>query len=268
MTRLALAVALSGMLLVGCTRPSATGFEPTRLRIAGSTSLQPVLESLARAYRSSHPDVLVEIRGGGSAEGLRALRAGEADLAAVSWKPETEEVPREVQAVPFARDGIAIVVHRENPVADLTLLQLRALYSGQVADWATLGGSSGEPLIVSREEGSGDRAAFEALVMGTERVTLNALVMPTAQATTDYVARHPAAIGYSSMAVLPAGVRAIAVEGTPLSRESVETGRYHLGRLVYLYARRPASTAAQGFLDFVLSPAGQAIVAEHHAALR
>ncbi len=268
MTRLALAAVLSGILLAGCAGPATTGSEPTRLRIAGSTSLLPVLGDLAQAYRASHPDVLVDLRGGGSAEGLRALRAGEADLAAVSWKPETEQVPREMQAVPFARDGIAIVVHPENPAMDLTLLQLRALYSGQVSDWAALGGLDAEPLIVSREEESVERAAFEALVMGAERVTLNALVMPTAQAVTDYVARHPAAVGYISMAALSGGVRAVAVEGTPVSRESVETGRYHLGRLVYLYARRPASSAVQGFLSFVLSPAGQAVVAEHHAALR
>ena len=103
------------LLFVSCSgqgNPTAT---PVTVRIAGSTSLQPILSDLAAAYEAQHPNVLVDVRGGGSAIGRDQLRTGDADLIGVSWKPAAEQLPAGVQAVPVARDGIAIVVHPRNP---------------------------------------------------------------------------------------------------------------------------------------------------------
>jgi phosphate transport system substrate-binding protein len=254
-------------LLAGCTGSSAGRAEPVTLHIAGSTSMRPVLEDLAQEYQASHSDVLFAIRGGGSALGIEDLLAGRAEIAAVSWKADGEPDPSGVQAAAIARDGIAIIVHPFNKTPGLTLLQLRALYRGETLDWAELGGPSGEPLIVSREDGSGDRMAFESLVMGDDRVTLNALVMPTAQAMVDYVARHPAAVGYVSLAQIRDDVRFLPVEDALPTSAQVQAGAYHLGRLLYLYVQPSPSGDIRSFLDFALSPAGQAIVARHHAAL-
>jgi phosphate transport system substrate-binding protein len=200
--------------------------------------------------------------------GLQDLRAGTADIAAVSWKAESEPVPPGVQPAPIARDGVVILVHPSNRVPGLTLIQLRGLYRGETLDWTTLGGPSEEPVVISREDGSGDRRAFESLVMDSDRVTLNALVMPTAQAVLDYVARHPAAIGYVSMAQLRDDTRALPIEEVAPSPQQVQSGAYHLGRLIYLYVNKPPSQAVRDFLDFVLSPAGQAVVGRHHVPLR
>jgi phosphate transport system substrate-binding protein len=230
--------------------------------------MKPLLEDLTEAYQVAHPNVQFELHFGDSAAGLQDLRAGLADLAAVSWKVEGETVPRNLEAVPIGRDGLAVVVHPTNRTPGLTLLQLRALYRGETLDWSALGGPSVEPVIISREDGSGDRQAFESLVMGDDRVTLNALVMPSASAVVDYVAGHPAAVGYVSLAQLGDDVRAVPIEDVNPSAEAVQGGAYHLGRLLYLYVRNPRPTAERGFLDFVLSPAGQAIVARHHAPLR
>ena len=259
---------LALVVLMGCAGPLVGGSEPVTLQIAGSTSMRPVLEELAKAYQAIHPDVQFQIRGGGSVLGLQDLRAGKADIAAVSWKAESEPVPSGVQAAPIARDSLVILVHPSNRVPGLTLLQLRALYRGETLDWATLGGLSGEPVVVSREDGSGDREAFESLVMGSDRVTLNALVMPTAPAVADYVARHPAAIGYVSLAQLRDDARGLPVEEVAPTPQQVQAGAYHLSRLLYLYANSFPSTAAREFLDFVLSPAGQAVVGRHHVPLR
>jgi phosphate transport system substrate-binding protein len=254
-------------LLAGCTGSPSGKAEPVTLRIAGSTSMRPVLEDLAQVYEAAHPDVQFEIRGGGSTLGLQDLLAGTADLAAVSWKAENEPDPHGVQAAPVARDGIVIFVHPSNKTPGLTLLQLRALYRGEILDWAELGSSAGAPVVISREDGSGDREAFEALVMGDDRVTLNALVMPTAQAMVDYVARHPATIGYASLAQIRDDVHVLPIEEIVPTAEQVQAGAYHLGRLLYLYVKTSPSGAVRNFLNFVRSPAGQAIVARHHAAL-
>ena len=199
-------------LIAGCATGGLNTPAPVTLRSAGSTSLQPVLEDLAAAYQAGTPNVLIDVRGGGSTIGAQQLRDGRIDLAAVSWQAEGEELPANWRAVPVARDGIAIIVHPSNPLANITALQLRALYRGAILDWAALGGSTSPPVIISREEGSGTRAAFEALAMGGERVTLNALVMPTSQAVVGYVSSHPDAVGYVSSGALTDKVRAVPVE--------------------------------------------------------
>jgi phosphate transport system substrate-binding protein len=189
-------------------------------------------------------------------------------VAAVSWKPDDEEAPSDLQIIPIARDGLAIIVNPQNTITNVTSLQLRALYRGETLNWGAIGGSGGEPIVISREDGSGSRAAFESLAMGGQRVTLNALVMPSSQAVVDYVASHRNAVGYVSTGIVTDTVRAVPVEAIPPTAETVGSGAYRLGRVLYLYAPQPAPPAVQAFLDFVLSPAGQAIVSRRLTPVR
>jgi phosphate transport system substrate-binding protein len=251
--------------LSACTSRGVATPAPAALRIAGSTSMTAALNELAAAYQARQPHVLVDVRGGGSSAGVAELRRGAVDLAAVAWLAPDAAAPTGLNAVPVDRDAVAIIVHPENPVPGLTILQLRALYRGETLDWDTLGGDGGEPLLVSREDGSGTRAAFEALVMGGDRVTLNAIVMPNTSAVADYVARHRTAVGYVSATALNEGVRAVPVEGIAPAATSEA---YHLMRTLYLYMPARPSREARAFVEFVLGPAGQAIIARHHAAIR
>lgn len=255
-------------LLIGCTAGERATPTPSVLRIAGATSLQPALEALAAAYEADHPQVLVEVRGGGTAVGKQFLQRGQADLAAVSWRAPHEAKDGQWQAVPVARDGIAIIVHPSNPITGLTFLQLRAIYRGEILDWGAVGGAGGVPLVTSREEGSGTRAGFEAMVMRGEEVTLNAVVLPTSKAMIDYVASHRNAIGYVSTGALTNRVRVVAVEETMPTPEMLRAGAYPLGRVLYLYAPRTPSPAAKSFMDFALSPSGQAVIGRHLVPIR
>lgn len=259
-----LRLSLALLILAACAPPAPPA--PVTLRVTGSSSMAPLLRDLAAAYSHSRPHVRIEVHGGDMVTGLEELRAGQADLAAVSWQPA--EPPAGLHSVPIGRDAIAVIVHPRNAMPGLTLLQLRALYRGEVLDWRDLGGPEGEPIIISREDGSGTRAAFEAIVMGSDRVTLNALVMPGHAAVADYVASHRLAIGYVSMAALDARVRALPIEDARPTAEDVRSGAYHLSRSLYLYTLSPPTPAAQEFLAFVLSPAGQTIVGRHHISLR
>jgi phosphate transport system substrate-binding protein len=260
--------ALILLLLTSCSRAPGVTVSAAQLRISGSTSMTPLLDELARSYATTHPSVRWEVRGGDSAMGMHDLRAGDVDLAGVSWKDPSATDPDGLLAVPIARDGLVIVVHPSNKVSALTILQLRGLYRGETLDWSAVGGPDAEPEIISREEGSGDREAFESMVMGTDRVTLDALVMPTAQAVADYVSKHPAAVGYISLAQIRDDLRTVPVEGVVATPEQIRAGMYHLSRLLYLYVNSPPSPVVRDFLDFALSPEGQAIVAHHHAPLR
>jgi phosphate transport system substrate-binding protein len=142
------------------------------------------------------------------------------------------------------------------------------LFSGRTIEWDNVGGSPGLVQTVSREDGSGTRDAFEAVVMGNDRVTLTALVMPNSQAVVDYVARDPLAIGYVSMGYLDDRIRVVPVEGLLPTPENVSRGEYHLTREFVILSRPDPSTEVQSFLDFVLSPAGQAIIARRYGRVR
>ncbi len=266
------AVALAWV-LVALVTACVTAISPTPsiLRIAGSTSMEPLLRDLAQAFSSQHPDVSLDIQGGDTALGLELLTRGEVDMAAASWLPT--DMPTHQVATPIAWDGLAIIVHPDNPLEELTLLQLRQLFAGWASRWQDVGAPVVEEegvltiQMLSREDGSGTRAVFEQQVMGGERVTFAARVMPTSQAVVDYVADHPNAIGYVSMALADSRVKVLRVEGLAPGPETVRRG-YHLARPFYLVTRGRPTGYSRTFIDFVLSPAGQSIVGERYGRIR
>lgn len=255
-------------LLAACSAGPALTPAPAHERITGSTSMMPALHELAAAFQAQNPNVFVEVQGGDTANGWEDLRANRADIAALSWWDEATSLPKGYRLVPTAGDAIAIIVHPRNPITNVTTLQIRALFAGEILDWTDLGGGQGEPTIISREDGSGTRAAFEARIMGDRRVTLNALVMPTTQAVADYVAGHTLAVGYVTLDATSERVRAAPVEALLPTRHSVTNDGYHLSRVLYLAVREPASQGVKAFLDFSQSPAGSAIWERHFTAIR
>jgi phosphate transport system substrate-binding protein len=238
--------------------------QPIYLKAAGSTAMAPLLEELATAFHERHTFVTIDINGGGSTLGQQALAAGQVDLGLTSWLPNG--APSGMRSTVVARDGIALIVHPTNPITGLTLLQTRDLFSGRAVDWEQIGGSPVQ--VVSREDGSGTRAAFESIVMGGDQVTLTALVMPNSGAVMDYVARDRHAIGYVSMGYVKRGVRSISVEGLSPAPENVSHGEYHLTRELVILSQPESSPQVQAFLDFALSPAGQAIVTRRYGRVR
>jgi phosphate transport system substrate-binding protein len=250
------------LLLSGCGEPVEPP-PPVYLRIAGSTAMQPLLEELAAAYMQKYSHVTIEVSGGGSRLGLEAVREGHIDIGATSWL-----TPQETRflgengflSAAIARDGLALIVHPANGVKGLTLREARDLLSGRILRWEEIGGAPGEVQAVSREDGSGDREAFESLVMEGKRVTLNAVVMPSSQAVREYVAGQSNAIGYISMGYVNSSVRAVPLEGLLPMPENVSTGEYKLSRDFILLTRPAPPESVKGFIDFVLSPQGQAIV--------
>jgi phosphate transport system substrate-binding protein len=239
---------------------------PVYLKAAGSTTMMPLMKDLAAAFHERQPWVTVDINGGGSALGREVAAAGQVDMGLTSWLPDGP--PAGLQATVVARDGIALIVHPTNPITGLTLIQVHDLFFGSAFDWRAVGGPSSPVQVVSREDGSGTRATFETLVMQGERVTPTALVMPNSQAVVDYVARDPRAVGYVSMGYVNGEVRVVAVEGLLPTPQSVSRGEYHLTRDLVILSRPGASAPVRAFLDFALSPAGQAIVGQHYGRVR
>ena len=264
--------ALAGALLalvVACSQPVVTTEAVYQtIRAQGSTTLSPLLAELAAAYHEQTPPVSVAVDGAGTGYGLEALRTGEADLAMASWLPG--DLSPSWRATPIARDGIAVIVHPDNPIEGLGILQLQDLFSGRTYEWeaAGAGATFGVVQPVSREEGSGTRAAFEQLAMEGQSVTPRAVVVTSSQGVVDYVASHRDAIGYVSTGYLSPGVKALTVEREAPTPEAVRQGSYPLCRELWLVTADPPTAAVQQFLDFVLSPAGQTIAGRHYVAIR
>lgn len=275
-------------ILAACQPPDVAPRRTTVVRIAGSSAMQPVLYELTTAFTRQHPTVRFEVTGGGSTTGEERVMAGQVDLAASTLISPT--VPTTARRTPIGIDGLAIIVHPSNPITTSTMSELQALYSGRVFNWAEVGGPPAEVLLISREDGSGSRQLFEARVMGEEPVALTAVVMPTSDDVVTYVAEHPNAIGYVSRAYVLAalaqlaadttavatpdeaahalGVKVVAIDGQVPTQQAIQTQTYLLSQPLYLVSRTRPTGWLQQFIDFTLSPAGQAIVARYHGRIR
>ncbi len=259
--------------VAGCSRPPEP-VDPVLIRLSGATSMQPVMRELTQAYGKRFSNVAFEFSAVGSAAGLESVARGAADIALVSRElaPNEEVDPRtnerRLVSTLVARDGIAVVVHKDNPVQDLKLSQIREIFEGQFTNWSEVGGADQEITVVSREEGSGTRLSFEDMAMNNHGVTLAALVMPSSEAVREYVAAHPGAIAYLSSGCLGEGVRALEVDGVALTPLAVERGTYPLTRAFLLVTRPDAREQANELVRFARSPAAQAIVRQAYGSAR
>ena len=253
------------LLLAGCSRGAMAPLEPVHLELAGSTSMQPLIEELVQAYGERYRQVSFTLVGGGSLPGIELLRQGQIDIGMASWK---EPDDTSLWSTPIALDGVAVIVHPQNPVNGLTMLQLKDIFFGRVWNWRDVRGQQGEIAVVSREDGSGTRAVFERLVMQGKRVTLTAMVMPNSRAVVEYVAEHPQAIGYVSMGHVSEEVKAVEIEEALPTPDSVRKGEYHLLRPLFLMTRLEPTNEIKGFIDFVLSSTGQSIVGREYGRVR
>jgi phosphate transport system substrate-binding protein len=255
------------LLLAACGEPLATP-EPVALRASGSMSLTPLVSDLAEAFHDRSALVTLGVEGLGTQFGLRALEAGETDIALAAYLPPGLEGRWQTTAI--ARDGMAIIVHPSNPLEGLGLLQLQDLFGGRAYEWIAVGGpvSQGEVQPVSREDGSGMRAAFEALVMIDRPVTPMAVLVPSPEAVVAYVAEQRGAIGYVSMAEVTPAVKVLKVEGALPTPETASRGSYPLTHELWLVTAEPPLEEVRAFVEFALSAAGQEIVGRRYGRVR
>ena len=246
-----------GVVLV-CT--GCKGTSGRSVSLLGSTSIQPFAEILAERYAKSYPGRSVEVQGGGSTAGLQAAESGLTDIGMCS-RSLTAKESLLFTSILIARDGLAIVVNPENPLATLSIEQLRAVFAGRIVNWNEIGGKSGPVRPITREEGSGTRESFVRLVMGNERVSRRALTQESNGAVKELVKGDPAAVGYMSLGLVGKDLKSVAVEGTEPSVGNVLASRYNLVRPLLFVTKGAANPATQGFIDFVLSSEGQSLLA-------
>jgi len=248
-----------GMILTGCGRGPDSQGAANAITIAGSTSVQPFAEKLAEEYMQNHPQVRIDIQGGGSSAGIYAAQQGAADLGASSR--ELVKAEKELREIPIAYDGIAVIVNKVNPLENLSLEQIRHIFQGKITDWAELGLKPHAIHLITREEGSGTRNAFEELVMGKHAdITPAALVQDSNGSVREIVANDPYSLGYISMGLVDPRVKAVAVDGVTPTRQHIKNRDYKLVRRFLLVTQELKPGLCQAFVNFILSPRGQSLL--------
>jgi phosphate transport system substrate-binding protein len=245
-------------------QPEETEAAAGTISVAGSTTVQPLAELFAEAFMAENPDVEIDVQGGGSSVGVKSAGQETVDVGMASREvkdSELEEYP-DLQIYTIARDGIALAAHPDVPVDGLTIEQAQAIFAGEITNWSEVGGPDTPIIVVSREEGSGTRAAFEEMVMGDEGPPIvdTAILQPSNGSVRTTVATTPDAIGYLSFGYLDESVKSLEVNGVAPTSENAIDGSYPVVRPLNMMTSGAPSEVTRDWLDFILGPQGQAIV--------
>ncbi|MCD6216529.1 phosphate ABC transporter substrate-binding protein [bacterium] len=247
------------------------------ITIKGSDTMVHLVSTWAEAFMEKNPDIDVSVTGGGSGTGIAALLNGTTDICAASRKIKDKETQlaeqKEITPVEkiVARDGIAVITNPENPVTELTLGQLKDIFTGTCTSWDGVGGQSENIVILSRENNSGTYVFFQKKVLQKEDYAGSARLMPATSAIVQSVTDDKWSIGYVGLGfALSAGEKVTVIkvktsddsEGVTPSEATVRSGDYPIARPLHLYTNGEPSGAVKSFIDFCISAEGQTIVQE------
>jgi len=247
----------------------------------GSDTIVNLALAWAERYQQEHPEVRISVTGGGSGTGIAALLNGTVDIANASRQIKSEEM-QEAQSKGInpvehviARDAIAVIVHPDNPVSELTLQQISDIYSGKFNNWQEVGGEDRPIVRLSRETNSGTHVYFleTVLRLGDKNnktlFSTDTLLLPSSEGIINEVRQNPNAIGYDGLGYVPADLKMIAIArqpGDPYVLPSISTvndNSYPIARDLYMYTAGQSSGAAAAYLDWIMhSDEAQAIVAQ------
>lgn len=226
--------------------------------IAGSTSVQPFIEKLAEHYMEKHPEIRIDVQGGGSTAGIQATFNRTCNIGTSSRNLKVSE--RALKTILMALDGIAVIIHIDNPVDGLSIEEIRGIFSGKIKNWKELGGKDEEIIAVSREEGSGTRGSFENMIMGEVVISDACLVQDSNGAVREIIATTPQGIGYISVGLVDEREKAVAINGVKPTQANLITGKYRFSRPFLLLFLEEPKGEVKKFIDYVLSKEAQNII--------
>jgi phosphate transport system substrate-binding protein len=242
--------------LTGCS-----GSKGGTVSTDGSTSMEKVIGALGESFENDNSGVTFTYNPTGSGSGIKAVLEGRCDIGLSSRNLKDEEKADGLTETVLAYDGIAMIVHPENPVSDLTLEQIAAIYTGEITNWNEVGGNDGEIVLIGREAGSGTRDGFESIT-GTEDACKYRQELTSTGDVITTVAGNPNAIGYASLASIKNSVKAISVGGVAPSEATIKDGSYAVQRPFVLVTKTDAelSETAKKFFDYITSADANEII--------
>ena len=250
---LMLAAVMMLCVLAGCGKSSGVSTD-------GSTSMEKVIGALGEAFQAD-TGIQVSYNPTGSSGGIQAVSEGRCDIGLSSRALKDEEAASGLTGTVLAYDGIAIIVHPDNPVADLSLDTIAKIYTGEISNWSQLGAEDGEIVVIGREAGSGTRDGFESIT-GTKDACVYRQELTSTGDVITTVSQNPNAIGYASVASVKDSVKAVTVDGVAASEATIRDGSYVVQRPFVLVTRNGAklSTDAQKFFDYITSANANEII--------
>lgn len=224
--------------------------------MTGSTTLLPIAEVSGEMYQEQS-ELSVLVSGLGSSAGIESVAKGSSDIGTSSRELKEAEQELGLVDTPVAFDAIAVIVHPDNPVTELTTEEIQGIFSGEITNWREVGGDDMPIGLVNRDEASGTREAFSKLVMGDTPFDKGAVVLPGTGQVRAVVSDVEYAIGYISLGFVNDEVKAVAIDGVEPSEEAVVAGTYKVQRILHFFTMGEPSEAARGYIDYVLSPSVQ-----------
>ena len=245
-------------LLAGCA-----GQEGGTVSTDGSTSMEKVIGVLGEAFQNANNGITFTYNPTGSGSGIQAVSEGRCDIGLSSRALKDEEKAGGLSETVLAYDGIAVVVHPDNPVSDLDMETIAKLYTGEITNWKDVGGGDAQIVLIGREAGSGTRDGFESITGTKDKCAYRQELTSTGDVITA-VSQNPNAVGYASLASVGDTVKALTVGGVAPTEETVKDGSYAIQRPFVLVTKADTklSNAAQKFFDFALAPENAELISK------
>lgn len=258
------------MLLVVCSGnataaslDSFAGLEGT-CAIAGGTAHIPVMTDAAKAIMTAHPKIRITIEGGGSGIGVQKVGEGLADIGNTGRPLSEAEISKYgLKTYPFALDGVAVVIHPENPITGLSSQQVKDIFTGSIMNWKEAGGKDAAIHLFTRDEASGTREVFWEKLLNKGTIASAANVVASNGAMKVAISQDKDAIGYAGIGHVDNSVKAVVLNGVAASQENAMNGSYPVVRKLYMNTKGEPSKLVKAFIDYILSPDGAALCQKH-----
>jgi phosphate transport system substrate-binding protein len=270
MKKIFISMALSVM--AGMMLFSACGAGARNFNFGGSTTVLPIMESAIDMYKQKHPEITISYEGLGSSVGISNVIAGTYTLGGSSRTLKPEEEAEGVIATPISLDGVAVIVNSNIVIDNLTLVKIADIFAGKIINWKEVDGPDAEIVLINRDEASGTRETFlitciEKALGKDGKFSDKADVVSSNGDMTQKVGSIPNSIGYCGFGFIDrarnSGAKDILVNGIEPVEANVMNGSYPLSRKLFVVHKGPLKdgTVEKDFVDFLLSPEGQDIVA-------
>lgn len=250
-----------------CSGAAVASHAAGKLLVTGSGTMTPLIRDIAKRYEALHPGVKIEVRSGGSGRGISDIRTGKADIGMVSRALSDKE--GNLTGFPIARDGVALVVHKDNPVKALTSRQIADIYAGRITNWKQVGGRDAAIAVFAAESGRSTSELFTQFLEISYSNIRAHQVLGDNPSRIRAVSENPSGIVFMSVgeaertAQAGAPIRLLPMEGVPASSKTIRSGDYPIARALSLVTRDLPIGLAKEFITFSLSPQVADLLVKH-----
>ncbi len=267
-----LTLAVACLWLQSCAKPSTSNQAGTqtqsKLVLTGSSTVAPLASEIAKRYEAEHPDVRIDVQSGGSSRGIADARQGAADIGLVSRQLKDSE--QDLQAFTVAQDGVSVILHKENPMSQLSDQQVAAIYTKKVTNWKDLGGQDAPITVVNKAEGRSTLELFAQYFKLEPKDIKADVVIGDNEQGIKTVTGNPNAIGYVSIgsaeysATHGSPIKLLPVKGIAASIANVTNEKFPISRPLNLVTKTTPTGLQKEFIEFARSPKVQDIVKQQY----